>query len=146
MTDETTTNQTIEPESTTTEELQEQPRGNREAKYRVRAREAEEKAEALSQQLRATRVALLQRESTGNGKLRAEAARDVLQAADDDTINGLFNDAGDVDSSKLEAFITEQRTAHPYLGQNAQLPAPGDELHPKVEPTELSPSWSESFA
>ena len=139
----------VEQDPTTTEATQvpqEQSKGNREAKYRVRAREAEERVEALSQQLRATRVALLQRESTGTGKLRAEAARDVLQAADDDTINGLFDDAGDVDSSKLEAFITEQRTAHPYLGQNAQLPAPGDELHPKVEPSELAPSWSEAFA
>ena len=127
--------------------MQEEPKGNREVRYRIRAKEAEAKATALSQALRATRESLLTQLASGKGKLDPSAAPDVFRNVSDDELNGLFDDDGHLDQKALDAFVNQQRTAHPYLAdRHPTVTIPGDDKHPTRQPWELRKNWSNAFA
>lgn len=88
-----------------------QPR-NREAKYRIRAKEAEAERDALRESLTRTRRSILK---TQDARLDPHAASDLFDGMDGEQVNELFQDDGTVDADKLARLIGDLLEQKPYL-------------------------------
>lgn len=97
--------QEVEPDG------QGQPR-NREAKYRIRAKEAEAERDALRESLTRTRRAILK---TQDVRLDRGAASDLFDGMDNQQVNDFFQEDGTVDADKLTKMVDELLEQKPYM-------------------------------
>lgn len=105
---------TAQQDETTTQQA-EQGHQSKEARYRIRAREAETQAQSLRQNLTEARRAILNSASTSNHVIDPKAARDLYGGMNDGEVDALFTEQGAVDTDKFDAFIAGQIEEKPYL-------------------------------
>lgn len=114
---------------------------SREAKYRIRARQAEKERDSLASMLVGTRRGMLESSASG---LDPKAARDLFDSLGPDEINGLFDESGKIDGEKLGQFVSEQLKDKPYLAKRTSGAADiGDPSN--VPETLKKTTWGDSF-
>lgn len=114
-----------------------QPR-NREAKYRIRAKEAEAERDALRESLTRTRRSMLK---TQDARLDAKAASDLFDGMDEQQVNELFQENGTVDNDRLSKLVDGLLAEKPYMRRNIGVRnQTGVPTHQRG-----SSGWSDSF-
>ena len=119
----TETEPTAEPEPETTDPDAEQtePEGdNRQvaklrkesARYRTQLRETQSQLEAATAQLNAARRQIVAASREVTGYVRGDAVADMLAEID---VDGLFDEAGRLDSDALAEIVQQQIRRHPYF-------------------------------
>ena len=110
----------------------------REAKYRVRAKEAEAERDALRESLTRTRRSILK---TQDARLEQNAASDLFDGMEDQQVNDLFQEDGTVDADKLTKMVDELLEQKPYMrrriGVRNQTGVPSHQRR--------SSGWADSF-
>lgn len=114
-----------------------QPR-NREAKYRIRAKEAEAERDTLRESLTRTRRAILKAQ---DARLEQHAASDLFDGMDEQQVNELFQEDGTVDADKLADFVGDLLEQKPYLRR--RIGVRNQTSVPTHQPK--SSGWADSF-
>ncbi|MFT8356639.1 MAG: hypothetical protein ABF780_08235 [Bifidobacterium aquikefiri] len=131
------------PSPDDTSARQETP-SSKEARYRIRAREAESQVQTLRQSLTAARRAMLNNASANGHVIDPKAARDLYEGMDESAVDALFTEQSAVDADRFDAFIASQIEEKPYL-RDARPQAPiafGVDHQP--EPRRGN-AWSQAF-
>lgn len=121
--------------------------GGREARYRIRAKQAEEERDRLHGLLTDTRRRILTSLSEQSG-LDPNAARDVFTGLDAEQVDGLFTETGEVDNDGLNSFVAQQIEEHPYYRsapRSKASPMPNQSSTPNIDPLHQVGGWNESF-
>lgn len=88
---------------------------NREARYRIRAKEAEAERDTLRENLTQTRRSMLK---TQDARLDGRAASDLFDGMDEQQVNELFQEDGTVDNGKLSKLVDDLLAKKPYMRRN----------------------------
>lgn len=127
---------------------------NKEARYRIRAKEAEARAETLGKQLHAARSGLLENALKTDSRLNPDAVADVIADMDEERFNTLFaSDTPDTDGyrpneQRLKDFVTDLLEHKPYLKRADSRPkiiVPGGEKNLDGRAFDAKTSWGNAF-
>ena len=106
------------PDQTDRESPEDATPQSKEARYRIRAREAEKTASRLRDSLTSTRRTMLVAEATRRAHLHPSAAKDICTALDTDHIDELFDSDGAIDATAFDRFMARTVAERPYLVDN----------------------------